>query len=80
MGFQHLSQELVQENADLALKNAKRTWNWYRRGAVLPEELYSRLYKELVEKGVFDFLKERGLKMDLEEGRFECFLNDMEAF
>lgn len=79
MGSQHLSQELVQEKAGLTLKNAERIWKRYCRGMMLPEEMYDSLYGEIVAEGVFGFLKERGLKMDLEEGRFECFLKDMEA-
>ena len=80
MGSQHLSQELVQEKAGLTFKNAERIWKRFRRGMILQEEMYSSLYGEIVVEGVFDFLKEGGLKMDLEEDRFECFLKDWEAF
>ena len=74
MGSQHLSQELVQEKAGLTFKNAERIWKRFRRGMILQEEMYSSLYGEIVVEGVFDFLEEGGLKMDLKEDRFECFL------
>ena len=59
MGFQHLSQELVQEKAGLTLKNAERIWKRYCRGMMLPEEMYESLYGEIVVEGLFGFLKER---------------------
>ncbi len=80
MDKQLLPEELVREHAEQTVKKAEKVWNIYHRGMLLFNELYDRLLGEVFYEGVYDFLENRGLKMDMMEDRFACFQKDMETF